>query len=598
MLALGAAIAIASTLVVASPAAAVVASVPVGPERVWFVSGNYEASAGFEFGSTTTTLSVTLPPEAVDIGLTTLEYRFFDFTDGVDYPWTAVSVPADTFNVPVPADFYEGVSFGVAYLEIRNPDQLDSDQQLYLAAALSQVDAGVAVSDVSLLRANASSYDVNAVGDTGFHVGRDFFTEERKTAWGEVISVTGDPGFWSTTAENWPNTRISAYISSADLSGDPVSGFFGYQGEVEWEVVDAGATLQVALPLTMPADVDWSTGSTLTLEVVETYTSSFGGVPEERTGGINIVTVPVNFFPTSRLSGYNRFATAAAVAAQFEFADTAYIANGRNYPDALSAAPAAAHFRGVLLLADQDSLPPETAGELLRLKPDLIVIAGGTAAVSDSVKAQIEALYPGTQVRRDSGADRYATSRVISERAFGAGGAENAFIATGANFPDALAASAAAAYVNAPVVLVPGSSSAVDAATLATLSNLETNSVYIAGGTAVVSTGIQSQLKGVFGAGSVTRLSGTDRYQTAVTINNAIFPVGTTKAYLAVGTGFADALAGAALAGANSAPLYTVQGNCVPQTVLDSMNAKGVTDITLLGGTAVLTLPVAKLVRC
>ncbi|MFD4422160.1 cell wall-binding repeat-containing protein [Agromyces sp. NPDC058484] len=56
---------------------------------------------------------------------------------------------------------------------------------------------------------------------------------------------------------------------------------------------------------------------------------------------------------------------------------------------------------------------------------------------------------------------------------------------------------------------------------------------------------------------TVSRYAGADRYSTGVEINQAAFPSASTV-YLAVGTGFADALAGGALAGATNSPLFLV----------------------------------------
>lgn len=301
--------------------------------------------------------------------------------------------------------------------------------------------------------------------------------------------------------------------------------------------------------------------------------------------------------PSDRLAGQGRFDTAADVASEFDVADVVYVANGFNYPDALSAAPAAAFLDAPLLLTDPNTLPEVIADQILRLEPDRIVIAGGTGVVSTAVETALEALLPGDQVDRLGGQDRYETSRLITEDAFGTTGAENAFIATGSNFPDALSASAAAGELEGPVILVDGGAATIDAATLELLDDLGTTDAYLAGGTGVVSTGIETQLSTLLGAGNVERLSGIDRYGTSIAINTGIFTTATTV-YLAVGTGYADALAGAALAGKNHAPLFIVPGNCVPQDVIDAIESFGTDNVTLLGGEGVLTASVKFLLSC
>jgi len=308
-----------------------------------------------------------------------------------------------------------------------------------------------------------------------------------------------------------------------------------------------------------------------------------------------------------RLAGANRYETAVAVSQQFDSFGGAegsyvYVANGANYPDALSAGPAAAHRNAPLLLTEGGSLPTAVRNELIRLQPETVIIAGGTAVVSNSVKSAIDAVVD--TVVRIGGANRYETSRLLVEDAFPS--AENAFIATGANFPDALAATAAAAKKSAPVILVDGTASSAPSATRSLIgsSGLGVTDVYIAGGTAVVSNGVKASLEGIDSVENVTRLGGTDRYATSLIINEEVFvtqDVGDdANAFFAVGTGFADALAGAPLASAQpgSAPLFTVPRNCVPEDVLDLFATMNVEKIWLLGGSAVLTNGVRNLTSC
>ncbi len=300
--------------------------------------------------------------------------------------------------------------------------------------------------------------------------------------------------------------------------------------------------------------------------------------------------------PTTRIAGPNRFSTSAAVAQKFATADVVYVANGRNYPDALSAAPAAAHQGGPLLLTEQGSLPGVIAAEIVRLDPTTIVVVGGDAVVSPAVEAALEALQPGNQVYRIAGANRYETSRMVTAYAFPSGAA-TAFVATGTNFPDALSASAAAGHYGGPVILTYGPATSIDADTLTLLDTLNTTEVLLAGGTGVVSAGIETSLNTLFGDANVRRLAGANRYGTSIAINTDTFVTSTTV-YLAVGTGYADALSGAALAGKNDSPLFVVPGTCVPQATLDAIAAFGATDIVLLGGTGVLSPSVANLTSC
>ncbi|MBH0023158.1 cell wall-binding repeat-containing protein [Salinibacterium sp. SWN248] len=296
-----------------------------------------------------------------------------------------------------------------------------------------------------------------------------------------------------------------------------------------------------------------------------------------------------------RLSGSDRYSTAVAISQEYEpGVDVVYVATGSNYPDALSAAPAAANQGGPLLLTPASKLPSSVRAEIQRLQPELIVVVGGSSVLPNSIYSELSALAP--NIRRDGGADRYETSRIVIERAF-PGETETAYFATGSNFPDALSASAAAGNSGSPVFLIRGKGTGIDSATAALIDKLGVTEAVIAGGTGVVSVVMENSLGKLLGADSVVRYSGANRYSTSDAINSGSFSVA-PKAFFAVGTGFADALAGAALAGISSAPLYVVPGNCVPDYVVSNLNDYDTTNRVLLGGTGALGSGVAYMTPC
>lgn len=192
-------------------------------------------------------------------------------------------------------------------------------------------------------------------------------------------------------------------------------------------------------------------------------------------------------------------------------------------------------------------------------------------------------------VKRVAGADRYATSQAIATFAFGASGAQTAYVATGANFPDALSAGSAAGSKGAPVVLVNGASSSAGQTVSRLLAGLGVTAVKIAGGLAPVSAGIQLSLKG---QASTSRLSGSDRFATSVALNGDAYTSSDT-AYLANAYSFPDALAGKA-----KSPLFVIPENCVPQPALDGPKRLGISKVVLLGGTASLSAAVETLTSC
>lgn len=296
-----------------------------------------------------------------------------------------------------------------------------------------------------------------------------------------------------------------------------------------------------------------------------------------------------------RLSGANRYTTAVAISQEYApGVKVVYVATGVNYPDALSAAPAAAKQGGPLLLTPPTGLPSSVRAEIQRLRPNLIVVVGGTSVLSNTIYSQLSVLAP--NIRRDGGSNRYETSRIVIDRAFTAG-ADKAFFATGENFPDALSASAAAGATGSPVLLVNGNASGVDSATGALIRKLGVTEGVIAGGAGVVSLRMEQSLRAQPGVNTVVRYAGSNRYSTSQEINSASFSTA-PQAFFAVGTGFADALAGAALAGLNSAPLYVVPGNCVHSEVVNNLTAYETTNRVLLGGTGALGNGVVNLTPC
>jgi putative cell wall-binding protein len=158
------------------------------------------------------------------------------------------------------------------------------------------------------------------------------------------------------------------------------------------------------------------------------------------------------------------------------------VATGLAFADALSGGAAAGAAGGPMLLVRPDSVPSTTAAELDRLNPAAIVVLGGTGAVSNAVQTSLGA-YSSSVVRR-AGADRYATSAAVSAAAFPTG-APTAFVATGQDFPDALAGTSPAALTPGPMLLV--ASSCMPSAIDQEINRLGATTLVVLGGTTAVS---------------------------------------------------------------------------------------------------------------
>jgi len=294
--------------------------------------------------------------------------------------------------------------------------------------------------------------------------------------------------------------------------------------------------------------------------------------------------VPSDIVTSERLGGADRYATAVTITKRlFPSGDApvVYLASGETYADALSAGPAAAYAGGAVLLTARSTLPAVVEAELIRLSPDRVVFVGATAAVTSAVADRVRAILPGTVVERAAGSDRFATSATLSAATFPAGEADTVFVATGFNFPDALAAGSAAANLGSPVLITrPDTLPSVIAAELR---RLAPDRVVIVGGTVVVSSAVGSAIRSI--VPTVERSSGPDRFATAVQVAATFLPEA-TSIVVATGLAFPDALAAVPLAGLLGAPILLIEPENVPVVTRDAIRERAPTGIVAVGGAA------------
>ena len=287
---------------------------------------------------------------------------------------------------------------------------------------------------------------------------------------------------------------------------------------------------------------------------------------------------------STRVAGADRFATAVAVSQRaFPVVGAGVdvvVVNGNSFADALSAGPLANDLNGSLLLVTGTTIPEVTRAEIDRLNPTSIWIVGGTGVVSSAIEEQLRPYAANPDfIYRLAGADRYATSRAVVQQI--GPGINNLMIATGRNFPDALSAVPAAnAFGRGALLLVDGTRTSLDDATRTLLNARTSADFWVVGGT-----------------GAVVRLSGADRYATSQAVAFQFF-VQADEAYLANGSGFADALAAGPAAADAGAPVYLTRQTCIPTVIYDDILAVFANRIILVGGTGVLTNGVATFTEC
>jgi len=295
--------------------------------------------------------------------------------------------------------------------------------------------------------------------------------------------------------------------------------------------------------------------------------------------------------PSSKtVAGADRFATAVK-ASQISYpggADTIVIATGRNWPDALGGTALAGAVDGPLLLCDSAELPANVAEEIERLGASAAYVLGGTSAVSDGAVDQIEDVIGAGNATRIAGPDRYATARYVADEVIALEGPEydgTAFVATGANYPDALAAAPIARYHSYPLLLAdPDGDVSVP---------WEVSSAVILGGEGAVPAGIEAALQSRLGEENVLRKGAADRYGTAAlvaawSVSRGMYWEG---AGISTGTNFADALAGGAMLGSRRSVMLLTPGRTLSPAARAplSVNKELIQTVYFVGGTSAVS---------
>jgi hypothetical protein len=186
-------------------------------------------------------------------------------------------------------------------------------------------------------------------------------------------------------------------------------------------------------------------------------------------------------YQVTRVWGSSRFDTAVAIARLLGNPSVIFEADGTNFPDALSAGPAAAITHGAVLLTFGKQSAASTNAYLAAHPGDIRYAVGGPAAASDPTAQPIV------------GADRFATSVLVAEQFFNAPSAVG--VASGMSFPDALSGGPVTALAGGPIVLVPATG-ALPTSTQHYLASVASSVLmgWLFGGAVAVSTAIANQV--------------------------------------------------------------------------------------------------------
>jgi SpoIID/LytB domain protein len=274
-----------------------------------------------------------------------------------------------------------------------------------------------------------------------------------------------------------------------------------------------------------------------------------------------------------RIDGKDRFVVANNIATRgWNRADTVIVVNYLAFADALAAAPFAYKNDAPILLTRPDQLTIETKQKIQELKPQNVIIVGGTGSVSNTVERELKLLAP--SVGRISGKDRFEVAKRIADRL---GTTDTAIVANGLVFADALSIAPYASRKGYPILLTKKDQ--LPSETRAAIQGKE--STIIIGGEGSVSNSVASQLP----TQSKMRIGGKDRYEVAANIISKL-NFSSNTAFISTGLSFADALTGSVLAAKQNAPILLTRPNQLPDSILAIIKERNISSFTILGGTA------------
>jgi putative cell wall-binding protein len=271
------------------------------------------------------------------------------------------------------------------------------------------------------------------------------------------VRVLGNDRYSTAAAAvdvSWPSsptTSVPALVVASGENWPDALGGSALAGAVHGPLL---LTAQAKLPAATRAQIARLTPATVYV-LGGTATVSAGVAGEIAAMGPRVV----------RLGGANRYDVSALVARvavgesrkTTATVDTAYIATGRTFPDALAVSPISAKTGRPVLLTDTARLAPSAASAIRDLGIKHAIIVGGPASVSAGVARELSAM--GVTVERIAGPNRYDTALAIANHGVGLGmglGWNNVGIASGEVFPDALSGGCAQGQTGAPLLLTPG----------------------------------------------------------------------------------------------------------------------------------------------
>ncbi len=277
------------------------------------------------------------------------------------------------------------------------------------------------------------------------------------------------------TGMNWPDALGGSALAGALGAPILLTSQSSLPAEVRSEIVRLGATKAIVLG-----------GTPAVSAAVAGQIDAIAGVSVERIAG-------ANRYDTANLVAGR---TIAVMRAGTGYDGTAFVATGVNFPDALGASPLAARRGWPIYLANPAQ--GANAGLVAVMRAAGVtdaILLGGTNVVADSVRLALGATFE----TRLAGANRYDTAvQVATYGVANAGLAWNRLaIATGTNFPDALAGGVLQGRSDSVLLLTPTASLNDGVAAVLRANKASIFEVRFLGSTAAVSAAVRTAVANI-----------------------------------------------------------------------------------------------------
>ena len=261
-------------------------------------------------------------------------------------------------------------------------------------------------------------------------------------------------------------------------------------------------------------------------------------------------------YPTERISGQDRVDTALKISQKgWDTAQAVILCEYSDFPDSIASTPFAVSINAPILLTKGDSIDPRVLKELQRLKPQKVILLGGTACLQPSIEKELNQLS--LTWERIGGVDRYETSILLAKRL----STDSLIVANGDDFPDALSAATFAGIKQIPIALT---STTLPESVLQYIKDKTPQHIIVIGGEVVVPSKELTNNNFTI----ETRLGGLDRYETNAKVTTYMKDTyQSDDLFLASGITFPDAVAGTVLASKFKAPLLLTEQKDIPPSI-------------------------------